>query len=92
MYLCYFAIGSHHAPTNRLFISNARKSIHVILELVVIMHLPISPLYKGIQVCARMLYGVEVSNISNSIEKMLEDTHWKICRKVPSKNQSPPTP
>ncbi len=57
---------------------------------------PVSPLsidkvYKS-QSLSRMLYGVEVANISEKSVKLLESSHWAIARSIQGLSKTTPNP
>ncbi len=41
---------------------------------------------------SRMLYGIEVSEMSNSALRFLEDVHWDIGKRIQGFNQCTPNP
>ncbi len=70
-------------------ISSARRCVSDILA-IGSTHAPVSPIsaarvYNSVSL-SRMLYGVEVSEVSNSALRSLKDVHWDIGKRIQDLN------
>ncbi len=70
-------------------ISSARRCVSAFLAigstLAPVSHISAARVHNSVSL-SRMLYGVEVSEVSNSVLRSLEDVHWDIGKKIQGLN------
>jgi hypothetical protein len=76
-------------------IASARRCIYSFISLGN-MRIPINPIsatkvYKSMSL-SRMLYGLEVADVSPNALKSLERTHWEVAKSIQGLNKSTPNP